>query len=57
MSGANTDVYWSSKEREIAMELDSQKKLHREDELELFLDGQLSLGDRREKRHAKTENI
>lgn len=40
------------------MELNSQIKLYREDELELFFDGQLNLGDKREKEgHAKTANI
>lgn len=57
MSKANTDVRPSSKEREITMELISKIMLHREDELEHHLDGQLNLDDRRGKEgHAKMVN-
>lgn len=58
MSKTDTDVCWSSKEGEITMELNSWIKLHREDELELFFDGQLNLDDRRGKEgHAEAGNI
>lgn len=57
MSETNTDICWSSKEREVTMELNSQIKLHREDELGLLFDRQLNLDDRKGKvGNAKTRN-